>query len=115
MLKEYKTTVKFPVFDYDVHVIFCESVMASRERRCKKLGETDGERYYAMHSCVNGWESYLFLPLNCKPGVIAHECFHAIFNMFTKKGVKLENETWAYHLDWLIKEIEGFKTRRKIK
>lgn len=41
-------------------------------------------------------------------GTAAHEAFHASFHILSKSGLKLcgkSEEAFAYHLDWIVREI----------
>jgi hypothetical protein len=55
--------------------------------------------------------SYMFLPYNPTPDIIAHESWHAVKNMMEFVGINLDSETVAYHLGFVVNEVH--KLRRK--
>lgn len=105
-MKEKEFCVKFPIFNYLVFVIYSNDVKKSRISRNERLGVDDpplNEHVRALHSYdhlhPNG---FIFVNYNVSPGVLAHECFHALWRMFEWIGAKHDNETFAYHLGYLI-------------
>lgn len=52
--------------------------------------------------------SLLILHEGCSPGIVAHECWHAIRRMLNNLDVGLENETVAYHLGYLVNRVHNF-------
>lgn len=109
---EYKKWVKFPVFYYKIEIVYTTTITVSRYRRNKYLGATDED-----FSCYEGLASSsdkrgigaIFFRPDSSIGTIAHECFHAIYRMMNYKEAGMDNETWAYHIDYLVQAAVDFK------
>lgn len=105
-----RTKVLFPVFNgYEVRVILSQDVKATGRRL-----NTDLE--HAVAALVTNADkpkvSWLVLgPTGRDPGTIAHESAHAIKALFTCAGVRMDEETFAYHLDFLVGRIHKFVQR----
>lgn len=108
--KEY--IIKLPVFLYTFHIIITESLIRSRKNREGILGECDYD-IPTLAMCSHGIKysgfSYLFINSNASSGTISHECYHAICNLFKYIDAEHEEEMFAYHLSYLVDEIERFK------
>lgn len=112
MEKEFN--ISFPVFsDYIIKIIFTKDIPTSRDKRADILGALEKP----MSKYVDGLHSYndchpngiIFLSRKATQGTIAHECSHAIWRMFNWVGAQIENETFAYHLGYLVDELNKFK------
>lgn len=119
-MKEQEFTIDIPVFNYRVIVVITNSISASRDARDELLGETS----HKLNKYVDGLhsyneeepDSYIFITPRTTNGVIAHEVFHVIWRVFEWVGAKLDNETIAYHLSYIVDEIdEKRKMLRKTK
>lgn len=108
---DYERVINFAVWsNYDVHVIFTDSIATSRKERYGTVGQ--GEDAGALHTSGVGGHSHLFFKIeHCPSGVIAHESWHAVYCLMTEwAGVKdLDNETVAYHLGYLVQKIVDFR------
>lgn len=108
---DYERVVKFDAWaGYTVHVVFTNNIPLSRKARYGTIGLS--EDAHALHSAAKGGHAHLFFKLGNSPtGVIAHECWHAIFYMMVDwAGVKdMDNETTAYHLGHLVQEVADFR------
>lgn len=104
-----RTRVVFPVFNgYVVHVIFAQDV----RRTARRLGCDDGPVVaFYQPGLKKGW---LVLPSDADAGTIAHEAVHAIQALFQWTGVRRDEETFAYHLDFLVSRVDRFKNRRRV-
>jgi hypothetical protein len=110
-MKNRTTKVKFPVFNgYEVRVILSHDVRATSRRlgagsdpcvACFIKGG-EGDRH--------GW---LVLAQDPDEGTIAHEASHAVQELFRWAGARRDEETYAYHLDYLVGRIHKFVKRGK--
>jgi hypothetical protein len=113
--KEFSGFCTFDAFNYRVHLIITQDIVASRKLRNNILGEFVYETTpYAIHCAVpDDALSYLFLPFDVGPGTIAHEAWHAVRRMLTFCCAELDNEVVAYHLGYLVSAIhEGFQKEK---
>lgn len=62
-------------------------------------------------------DGFMILNFNASAGTIAHESWHAVRHLFKSLGVKLDNETVAYHLEHLVRFVTDFQidTRKKLR
>lgn len=107
MKRNRRTSVYFPVFNnYRVRIILSRDVAATGKRLnidlngCEAALVTDTE---TGHKCA-----WLVLPLKPDEGTISHEASHAIRQLFRAKGVRVDEECYAYHLDYLVHKIHRF-------
>jgi hypothetical protein len=95
-----------------VKVLITNDVFGSINKRDNTYTSRDAEAM-CMHASGGNTCSMLILADNVSPGVIAHECWHAIYRMLTGLDVHLENETVAYHLGYLVNETHTFIAKLK--
>jgi hypothetical protein len=92
---------------------FLKSVDAVEDRIDHKMfteAEKRGTRCilaytYAYEKATGGYHILIFLKPTAKPGVIAHECKHAVNFIFKWHGQKLSldnDEHECYLLDWMV-------------
>lgn len=103
-----RTKIKFPVFNgYEVRVI----ISADVRRTARRLGADDGPCVaFFIAGEKKGW---LVLPKTVDAGTIAHEASHAVAALLSHAGVRRDEETFAYHLDFLVGGIHKFIQRSK--
>lgn len=115
-------TVEFPVLsNYIVHVEVTSNLKRSMMRyppaaaavkhfedRDESLGEA-----ITIHMNEDDGFSFIFLPYNVSTGTIAHESWHVIKHMMDHCDIKLDSETVAYHLGYLVNEIFKFVRRKR--
>ena len=110
-LGDYERKVTFAVWCYyDVHVVFTDSIPLSRKARYGTAGLSDGAG--ALHTYAQGGHAHLFFKIgDCPTGVVAHECWHAIYALMNDwAGVKeMDNEAVAYHLGYLVQQVVNFR------
>lgn len=109
--KETIASIDFQIFNYRLFLIHTTDVELSRKGR-KELGDcpTDLKWVDGLHTYVDGEpDGFIFFTKDSSVGTIAHELFHGIWRMFKYIGVKLENETFAYHLGWALDRALHFK------
>jgi len=52
---------------------------------------------------------YLLLPKRFEPAIVAHECIHVSWHLFSKAGVKISpknHEAQCYYVQYLIEQIQ---------
>jgi hypothetical protein len=105
---DYATWLYFDVFaKYQVRIIFTDDLMKSTDARITKMPSTNADA--CVYNTLLG-RSYIFLKNTSPPGTVAHEAWHVVRNIFTYVGVKkFDDETVAYHLDYLVEAIYKFK------
>lgn len=101
--------IRFPVFSYNVFVIFTSDIVKSRMRLADVIGhcriDTD-ENAIGLHAHNETSPiSIIFLKKDSSCGTITHECYHALCAMFTYAGAMVEEEVMAYHLSYIIDQI----------
>src|SRR5271157_3190142 len=108
---DYERRVFFPIFsDYELHVVFTQNIVESRKARYGCSGASGDAG--AMHSMAAGGHAHLFFKIGNSPsGIIAHECWHAIYGLMKEwAGVDhFDNETIAYHLGYLVQKVNDFR------
>lgn len=106
-----RTAIKFPVFGYTVRVILARNIGRTGQR----LGMNDLHDAKAAFVTDDpappyGW---LILPLKPTPDLIAHEAAHAVRAILDRAGVGPDDETFAYHLDYLVGRVHKFVEGRR--
>jgi hypothetical protein len=100
-------TVRFPVYKYEVRVIFSRDLVATGRR----LQEPDDLSQAGAGSITQdqhprtGWLVFGRRPT---PGDIAHEAGHAIYALAKCVGTTLDEETFCYHQAALVERIHQF-------
>lgn len=113
--KEKEYIVDFPVFEYEVKVIITSDVNKSRKLKDKLIGHSMDGECSACHSYDPLYSgAWIFLPNNHDVSLIVHESFHCIRRMFEWASVRMENETWAFHLGYLSNKIHKLYKTNKI-
>lgn len=102
-----RTKVRFDVFaGYTVHVIFAADV----ERTGRRLhADLSGAR--AGYITGGDGESWLVLEAAPDEATVAHESAHAVRELLGHHGANLDDETFAYHLEFLVGRIHRFLKR----
>lgn len=101
------TKVRFPIFsDYEVRIIQARDVTATGRRLHVDLSDAKAAFVYPQppHD-KRGWIVFGMEP---DADVIAHEASHAVRAVFNFVGAKTDNETFAYHLGYLVGRIHKF-------
>jgi hypothetical protein len=93
----------FDVFGHQVSVMFCDDVKHTLSELHPDSKTDDAEAIIYMYD--NEAKAEIFLRFEANVGSIVHESSHAVWNLFTYHGVKLDDEAFAYHLGYLVKEI----------
>jgi hypothetical protein len=97
-----QTKVRFPVFGYEVRVIFSRDLIATGRR----LGaDLTGDAAAWVTNDEHPNVGYLVFAAAPSPGTISHEASHAVREMLESRGATLDNETFAYHIDFLVERI----------
>jgi hypothetical protein len=106
-----RAKICFPAFNgYEVRVILAGNVT----RTCSRIQPGFG---YCIAAFIPGEDSkrrgYLVLGLTPDAGTIAHEASHAIQELFRWAGARRDEETFAYHLDYLVGRVHKFLAKGK--
>ena len=104
------TDVTFPVFNgYQVRVIFARNV----QRTAKRLGAdlTGAVAGYVYPGPERPKLAWIVFPVQPDEATVAHEASHAIRVLLNYVGARNDNETFAYHLDYLVGRIHRFLKR----
>lgn len=112
---QYKYKINFDIFGYTLNVIYTDNIEESRANLSHKIGRispslnkyTDG--LFSYHA--DEPESYIFFVPKSSIGTIGHEASHALWEMFRYYGCELEDETFAYHLGYVIDKCIYFKNK----
>lgn len=103
-----RTSIVFPVFSrYEVRVIFARDIAATARRL-----NVDGSGARGICLSEPGLSRIIF---ETKPdeATVAHESSHAIRAMLEHAGAALDDEVFAYHLDFLVGKIHQYLKRAK--
>src|ERR1700676_4769062 len=107
--------IEFPVFsNFIVHVEVTEELekaVGKYPSIADMSNETDNEQMDAITGYDGGKVCFIFIRPDGSVGTRAHEGFHGVENMMNAFGVKLEGETPAYHIGYVVDHI--FKLFRK--
>lgn len=104
-----RTKVRFPIFSgYEVRVILSDDLIRTGQRLGIDLSGA-GAAYVEDRAMLKGW---LVFSTNPTAGTISHEASHAVRAMFNTVGARTDNETFAYHLGYLVDRIHKFLKRK---
>jgi hypothetical protein len=106
------TIVRFPVFNgYEVRIILARDVVrTARHLGADLSGALAGYVYPGPERPKRAW---IVFPLEPDEATVAHEASHAVRHLLQYVGAKNDNETFAYHLDYLVGRIHRFMKRRR--
>jgi hypothetical protein len=111
--KDHQTVVVFPAWsEFKIYAIFTDDLAASRIRRYETAGAAGDSSVSALFTRGAGNYGHLFFKPDASAEIITHECWHAIWWMFTWAGVtNWDNETTAYHLGYLVGKVSEFQAK----
>lgn len=105
----------FEAFGHKVSIMFCDDVkkaIAEQHPEAPKQDDAEALSYFYTTKA----ESELYFHFDVAAGTVAHEAFHAVWNLFEYHGVKSDDENIAYHLGYLVNEITlAQREARKVK
>lgn len=105
-MRNRRTTVRFESFNgHTVHVILARDVRRTAKRLDAELDAGTLAAYVQSH---DGSKRHLVFTPDADAGTVAHEASHAVRAMFAYRGVRNDNETFAYCLDYLVGRIHKF-------
>ncbi len=111
-MKEFKTFVPFPPYNYRIYVIFTDSLeqsankLSSQGLLTKSHGiSDDGTTDGFSVRMPNQSYSFVILRYHATINQVVHECYHAVSNMFRWIGATHEEEVFAYHMGYLVQEV----------
>lgn len=98
------------MYDHTVHFVETDNFREA----IRRFGLTITNKFTAEDSlgvtfCAeNNEESFIFLYPRTGISTLVHECWHVIYNIFTHRNISFDDETVAYHLDFLVKMATRF-------
>jgi hypothetical protein len=109
-MRETKTFVPFPPYNYRIYVIFTDDLIATADKLAKQghLTKTHGvdDTTDGFHVRMpNQSFSYIVLKFDANINQITHESYHSVTNMFRWISAKHEEELFAYHLGYLVEMV----------
>jgi len=106
-----RTRISFPIFnDYEVRVVCSHNLAATGRRLGEKDSLVNAEAGFIVRPEQPG-VGWLVFGRNPMPDTVAHEAFHAVKALFKYAGAAPEEESFAYHLDFLVGRIHRFLKR----
>lgn len=108
-----RTDITFPVFSGQiVRVILAANVKTTGQRLQSDLSAARGGFIANAGQSVAGWlpnvVGWLVLESEPDAATVAHEASHAVRALFRASGVRVDEEVFAYHLDFLVGRIHRF-------
>lgn len=107
--------IKLAVFhNYTVNVEVAPNLekAVERYRHVFQIEGWGGERVTTAITVHENWASYMFLRPRATAGIIAHEALHIVSEIARQTGMKVKDESAAYHLGYLVDQIDGYVKRR---
>jgi len=114
-MKTRKTHFTFPVLNnYTVRVIVSDKLAnaVSKYPGLKEFAEDYSDKEARVFTCESH-HCYMFLPTDACVRTIVHECWHVMKAMMVYVGIKLDQETVAYHLGYLTQKVYDFVNKTK--
>ena len=120
-MREFKSIVPFPLYQYRIYIIFTDSLSGSADNLGKqgklKIPHGIDDTTDGFHVRMPN-QSYSFIVLKHKANInhIVHESYHAISAMFDWISARHEEELFAYHLAYLVQVVkhDQEKTLKKL-
>ncbi len=100
MLKKIKKEI--PLYNQKLTIVYCDSIEKINAKLKIDMSEEFSAVFYNKsddHLCI------VIRPKYAKPGVIAHECKHAVNAAFKYVGIELDrynDEAECYLLGWMV-------------
>ena len=120
-MKEYKSKIPLPLYNYTIFVIFTDSLVTSADRLVAQGKLTKG---HGIDDTVAGFhvrmpnQGYSFIVLKLKSTINAmvHEVYHAVATLMRWIGATHEEELFAYHMGYVMQcVVDDQKKARKRK
>ena len=120
---EFKTFIPIPIYDYRIYVIFTESleetakILKAKGLLSKNVDINDRETGAFHVKFSDESFSYLIFKMEADSNQVSHECYHALCSMFRWINATHEEELFAYHLGYLVREVckDQGTARKKLK
>lgn len=114
-MKNRYMTVEFPVFaDFIIHIEVARDFKKAikqypgiEDMSTKEDNDADALTIYD-----GGQMCFIFVRPNVSTGTLAHEAFHAVEHLLGRFGVKVEGETAAYHLGYVMDKAFRFLRKK---
>ncbi len=108
---EIKTFIPLPLYSYRIYVIFTDSLEETAKSLKKQglldkhteINDRDTGAFHVKFS--NESFSYLIFKIGADSNHITHESYHAVCTMFKWIGATHEEELFAYHLGYIVREV----------
>ena len=102
----YVKKIEVPLYGGYFHIHIDQTELLEKKYGLKWISEYDAIAFTRGHHHHVCFESK-----DITPGIIAHECKHALNDIFRYSGVKLDidnDETECYLLGWLVNRVQEF-------
>ena len=117
----YSKDVKIPIYVGSFRIILTNQELQIDDN-CIITSESSGKE--VMTTDANG--NLLFIVAfniddSFSPGIVSHECLHAVIDLFTHINLKLSedakngNEAYTYMLGWFVNQVYDFMKEKNIK
>ena len=109
-MRNRRTSIRFPIFaDFNVCVIVSRDVTRTGHRLGVDLADASAAWVTSTEKPGRGW---LVLGLKPSEDTIAHEAAHAVRHILRYVGARPDDETYAYHLGYLVGRIHKFLAKQ---
>jgi hypothetical protein len=108
-MRNQQSRIRFPVFNgFEVRVIIARDIQATGRRLDADLTGCAAAFITNTDKPKRGW---IVFGVNPDEATIAHEASHAVRAIMRYAGARVEDEVFAYHLDYLVGKIHKFLKR----
>jgi hypothetical protein len=111
--RERHMLIALDAWNYAVNVVLTTDIEKSRQKINKAMYDIEVDETIDGLCVPSKSASWILLGFDASAGVVAHECWHAVWNLSQWAGVELENETIAYHLGYLVQRTTDFLKRER--
>lgn len=108
-------TIEFPVFsDFIIHFEVARDFKKAIKKypSIEDMSTEEDNEADALTIYDGGQVCFIFVRPNVSTGTLAHESFHAVEHLLKRHGVKVEDETAAYHLGYVVDNAFRFLRKR---
>lgn len=108
--------IKIDPLGKEILFIYTNKIPKARNKRSDKLGKLENKLDKDVDGlfCEYKGNMAILIDERATAGVISHEAYHAVINIFTSIGVEeFDQEIVAYHLGYIVDEITNFLKEHK--